>query len=218
MKATVKRYTEELYRQFHYYATWLPTSPVELGSIGTFDDREFTRISHLHDQGIEYETYDTPNKGGLDYSSQGAVTVSPKLSGKVPAVGSVLSQADAGFTVNFSRKNAIVFRAKGTACTSIKDQIKLGRDIKKKYEEGKWNKRWVVITELVKADSATILISSSVDGKVELKANANVGAKKLDIADVSLELGIAFEKNIETKIVAEQELTPLFKVRRGRVR
>jgi len=53
---------------------------------------------------------------------------------------------------------------------------------------------------------------------VELKANANVGAKKLDIADVSLELGIAFEKNIETKIVAEQELTPLFKVRRGRVR
>ena len=218
MKATVKRYTDELHRQFHYYATWLPTSPVELGSIGTFDNNEFTRTSHLHDRGIEYETYDTPGKSDLDYSSEGGVTISPKFSGKVPAAGSVLSQVDAGFTVNFSKKNAIVFRAKGTVCTSIKDQVKLGRDIKKKYEEGKWDKRWVVITELVKADSATILISSSVDGKVELKANANVGAKKLDIADVSLELGIAFEKNIETKIVAEQGITPLFKVRRGRVR
>ena len=218
MKATVKRYTDELYRQFHYYATWLPTSPVELGSIGTFDDREFTRISHLHDQGIEYETYDTPNKGDLDYSSQGAVTVSPKLSGKIPAAGSVLSQVDAGFTVDFSRKNAIMFRAKGTVCTSIKDQVKLGRDIKKKYEEGKWDKKWVVITELVRADSATILISSAVNSKVELKANANIGTRKLDIADANLDLGIAFEKNIETKVVAEKGLTPLFKVRRGRER
>jgi hypothetical protein len=53
---------------------------------------------------------------------------------------------------------------------------------------------------------------------VELKATANVGAAKLDIADASLSLNVAFEKNIGTKIVAEKGLTPLFKVRRGRER
>jgi len=71
---------------------------------------------------------------------------------------------------------------------------------------------------LVRAESATILISGSTSSRIELKATANIGADKLDIADASLSLNIAFEKNIGTKIVAEKGLTPLFKVRRGRER
>jgi len=214
----VKRYISDLYSQFHYYAAWLPTSKVEVGSIGTFTGWEFERLSHLRNEGIDFEIQEDTNLTDLDYSSEGAVTISPKVSGKAPVAGSVLSEADAGFTVDFSRKHAIVFRAKGVVSSSIKDQIKLGREIKKKYEEGKWSKKWVVITELVRADSATILISGATSSRVELKATANVGAARLDIADASLALNVAFEKNIETKFVAEKGLTPLFKVRRGRVR
>jgi hypothetical protein len=218
MKAMVKRYITDLYSQFHYYATWLPTSTIEVGSIGTFTGREFERLSHLRNEGIDFEIQEDTNQADLDYSSEGAVTISPKLSGKAPVSGSVLSEVDAGFTVDFSKKNAIVFRAKGVVCSSIKDQIRLGRDLKKKYDEGKWDKKWVVIKELVRAESATILISGATSSRVELKATANVGAAKLDIADASLSLNVAFEKNIGTKIVAEKGLTPLFKVRRGRER
>ena len=218
MKPMVKRYISDLYSQFHYYPTWLPTSTIEVGSIGTFSGNEFERLSHLRNEGIDFEVQEDTNQADLDYSSEGAVTISPKVSGKAPVAGSVLSEADAGFTVDFSRKHAIVFRAKGVVCSSIKDQIKLGRDLKKKYDEGKWDKKWVVIKELVRAESATILISGATSSRVELKATANVGAARLDIADASLALNVAFEKNIGTKFVAEKGITPLFKVRRGRER
>ena len=218
MKTTVRQYTDELFRQFHYYATWLPGSPVELGTIGTMKDKEFTKASHLRNEGILYETDEDTSTSDFDYSSKGAVTVRPKLSGEVPVAGSVLSQADAGVTVEFSRQNAILFRAIGTTTVSIRDQIKLGREIRKRVEEGTWNKRWVVITELIKAESATILISSSVKGKAELKAKTAVSTGAIDIADLQLQLEVVFSKDLSTKIVAGEGLTPLFKVRRGRMK
>jgi hypothetical protein len=213
---TVKKYTNELYRHLHYYATWLPGTPLELGTIGTMKNKEFTKKSHLRNVGIDFEIVEDTTKSDLNHTSQGAVTISPKLSGKIPQVGSALGQGDAGFTVKFSKQNAILFKAKGTVTSSIEDQFKLGRQIRKKCEQGEWDKSYVVITELVKADSATILISSSSKGKVELKARGNITATKLDIADMQLQLYIAFERDLSTKILAEQHLTPLFKVRRSR--
>jgi hypothetical protein len=216
MKSPVKQYTNELYRKFNYYATWMPGTPMELGTVGIMDGKEFVKKSHLRNFGIAFETEEDPSKDDLDYTSDSGVTFAPKASGTIPSAGSVLTQADAGFTVDFSREKAILFKVKGARYVSISDQEKLGRDIARLKKEGKWKKEYVVIVELVMADSATILISGSANSKIELKANANIGATKLDIADASLQLGIAVAKSMSTKIIAEQGLTPLFRIRRTR--
>ncbi|HOY31449.1 MAG TPA: hypothetical protein PKW80_06190 [Bacteroidales bacterium] len=213
---TVKKYTNELYRQFDYFATWLPGTPLELGDIGLFKNNEFTKISNLKNEGIVFQIKEDTTKTDLEHMTKGEVSVMTKIAGTVPALGSVLANGDAGFSISFSQENAILFKANGTLSPCISDQIKLGKEIIQRYQQGEWDKDWAVITELVTADSATIIISSSQDAKIELKAKADISTAKLDIADASLNLECAFSKDLYTKIVAEQGITPLFKMKKIR--
>lgn len=210
---TSKKYTRELYRQFKYLAAWLPGTPFALGDIGILKGREFTKIGNLKDEKfkIDFDIEKDTTPADINHSSKGAVTISIKAAGSASPSGSTLTQADAGVTVEFSKENAILFKAKGTLNNTIKNQIKLGDQILELYKEGKWDKDYVVITELVEAKSSTIMISSEKTGKIELKANGQAGNNAIDIADASLGFSTTFSKGLSTEIIAESGLTPLFK-------
>ncbi len=109
-----------------------------------------------------------------------------------------------------------VFEAYGCTTSSIEDQISLGKSIIDMYAKGQWNKDWAVITELVRAESGTILISAARNAKLELSVSASLASAGFNLADASLGLGIEFMSNMHTKTIAEpkQSLTPLFKARR----
>jgi len=209
---TSKMYTNELKKQFGYLATWLPGTPIALGDIGKMDDNVFTKISNLSDLGISFETQQDDTPSDIEHNSQGAVSVSFKAAGSAAPPGSSLGEVDAGISVSFSKENAILFKANGTTSPSIKNQISLGQEILKRYDAGDWDKSWVVVTEVVNANSATILISGSADSKIELKAKGSVEVVKIDIADADLGLETTTSKDLSTKILAEKSLTPLFKV------
>ena len=208
---TSRKYTRELKKQFGYIATWLPGTPLELGDVGVFKKNQFTKISNLSDFNIPFEIEPDTTKSDIEHSSEGAVSITTKASGTVAPQGSALAEVDAGIIVQFSKEKAILFKVIGTLSPSIKNQIALGNTILGLYREGRWDKDWAIITELVNADSGTILISSSSSGKIELKAKADVEAVKLDIADASLDLGVSYSKDLSTKIIADEGLTPLFK-------
>ncbi|BDS11277.1 hypothetical protein [Aureispira anguillae] len=206
-----KKYTGELSRKFGYLATWLPETPLALGDIGILKKNQFTRISNLADLGIDFEVIKDNSKSDIEHSSEGAVSISTKASGSMAPANSVLGELDAGMLVEFSKTDAVLFKANGTLSPSIKDQIGLGKKVLKLYQEGKWDKDWAVITELVTAESATILISGSNKGKVELKAKGNAEAATIDIANAELNFEISFSKDLSTKIIAQENLTPLFR-------
>ena len=208
---TSKKYTKELKRQFNYLATWLPGTPLALGDIGILRRNRFTKISNLEDLGIQFEVEKDESKTDIEHSSIGAVSITTKASGTAALEGSMLGKVDAGAVIEFSKEKAIYFKANGITSPSIKDQIGMANEILKLYKQGKWEKNWVVITELVHADSATILISSSSKGKAELKAKATVGIGGIDPADVASGFELSFSKDLTTKIIAEEGLTPLFK-------
>ncbi|QAA80333.1 hypothetical protein EI546_00645 [Aequorivita sp. H23M31] len=216
---TEKSYTRELKQQFGYLATWLPGTPLKLGDIGTLNRNTFTKIANLSDLDIQFDIEADTTKSNIEHSTHGAVSITNKASGTIAPPGSVLGDTDAGITVEFSKENAILFKANGTLSPSIKNQIKLGQDILDLYKNGKWAKDWVVVTELVEADSASILISSSSQSKIELKAKGGITAAKMDIADIDLGLNIAFSKDLSTQIIAESALTPLFRAKavKGRI-
>ncbi len=217
---TSKKYTRELFRQFRYLAAWLPGTPFALGDIGILNGKQYTKIGNLGDEKykIKFEIEEDTTPGDINHQSKGAVTVSAKISGAAKLTNSTLEELEAGFNVSFSKENAIFFKAKGTYNHSIKDQIKLGDQILQLYKDGKWDKDYVVITELVKADSSTILISSQKNSSIDIKANASLGNKTLDIADASLELGAKFSKGISTELICAAGLTPLFKVSKVKTR
>ena len=112
--------------------------------------------------------------------------------------------------VDFSKENSVVFKAKNATYPSIDDEIQLEQEIIALHKKGQWNKDWCIITQLAVVESATIIISNSSNSKIELKANANLGAAKIDIADASLDFSTQFAKDLNTTIIAQEGLTPLF--------
>ena len=190
MASAKEQYTDEMKKKFGYYATWNPGVPLKLGDIGTIKDNVFTRLSNLKQRGIEFEIREDETKTPLEHNSQGSVSITTKLSGTVAPQGSVLTNLDAGIIVEFSKKNSTLFKANNTTSPSIKDIIKLGNQIIMLYREGKWNKNWVIVTELVEAENATIIISNTSNSKSELKANANIEALTFDIADAEFKRAV----------------------------
>jgi len=208
---TSRKYTRELKRQFGYFATWLPGTPLKLGDIGVIKKNTFRRLANISDLRIPFEIIADTTPVDIEYNSEKGVSVTIKAAGNLPLQGSSLRAEDAGITVEFSKKNAILFKANGVTNPSIKNQVEVGEKILSLYKKGKWNKDWVVITELAHAKSGTVLISSSSKGEVELKANAEVQGADIDIANSDLNLEIIFHKDVSTRIVAQEALTPLFK-------
>lgn len=214
MASPHKFYLDYMHKKTGYRATWNPGLPLKIGFIGKLDaDGSFKVFSSLEKEGIIAEVLTDESKAELDYTSSDTVSVNTKLSGSVPAAGSVLSNLDAGFDISFNSEKAIIFKAGGVATDQIINIGDIEKQILEKYENGTWDKDLVVVTQLVKTDAATIIISTSSSGKLELKANAGVGAGTgLKITDAALGLSVASEKGSSIKFISENGLTPLYQV------
>lgn len=196
-----------------YRATWDPGKPLKIGYIGKLDNfGVFTVYSSLEKESITAEIHLDDTTADMDYTSHDSVNITAKLSGKAPVAGSVFTDLDAGFSFDFKSSKSVVFQSSGNKTNQIVNLAAITKSILQKYKDGNWDKDWLVVTELVTAESATIIISNSSDGKLELKANANVGTSNLKLTDVSLGLSVAREKGSTLKYIAENGLTPLYRV------
>lgn len=213
MASPMKFYLNQMKNKFGYRATWEPKLPIEVGAVGKLHQGVFVRYTSLAAQGITAEIVSSPSSGDLDYSSQGGVTVTKKLSGEVaPPEAAQLGQADAGIVVSFGVANGVVFEAKNTTNQSISNLMEVKKSVIDKIRRGEWEKDTVIVTEVIEAESATIIISQEKNGKIELKAKGDVKAGELQLANANLELEVVGHRNLATKIIAAGGLRPLFKV------
>ncbi|WP_216842905.1 hypothetical protein, partial [Methanogenium sp. MK-MG] len=67
--SVAEHYMNEMYEEFHYFATWLPGKPLQIGDIGELNHNEFTYISSLHEKGIDFRVRRDPSKGELKHRS-----------------------------------------------------------------------------------------------------------------------------------------------------
>jgi hypothetical protein len=211
-----------MYGKFGYFAIWLPTVGLKLGDIGVIKgglkiwghevtkSNEFVRMTTLEKKGIDFEIRSDNTPGNFEYSSAKNTTF--KVEGSAPLKGWTLAKADAGAVIEFGDEAGVVFKANNVLNPSIEDKTALGEEILKRYDKREWNEDWVIITELCQVNSATIIISSGGGGKIELKANGQINAGNINIADVNANFQTVYSKNIHTRIIAEEGLTPLFKV------
>jgi hypothetical protein len=79
------------------------------------------------------------------------------------------------------------------------------------YDTGDWEKTNVIVTEVVSAGSATILISSHGGARAELEASSQLGPQGLQLANLSANVKVVRLQGIGTHFVGESGLTPLFK-------
>ncbi|MBV9772355.1 MAG: hypothetical protein JO040_00300, partial [Gemmatimonadetes bacterium] len=154
-----KQYVRELFDKFSYLATWLPGVPLRVGDVGVMRDGYFQRLSSLENLGLTFTVRQDDVGTQLDYASRGAVSVSFKAAGAIPPYGSVLAEASAGVVIRMNRENAVLFQVLGASFPSIEDQLGLEHEIRRRHAAGEWNTDHLVVTEVLQARSATILIA-----------------------------------------------------------
>jgi hypothetical protein len=218
MLAPQKQYTRELFDKFSYLAAWLPGVPLRVGDVGVVRDGLFQRVSSLESLGFAFAVRQDHADARLDYASRGAVSVSFKAAGAIPPVGSVLARASAGVVIRMNRENAVLFQVLGASFPSMEDQVALEHEVRRRHAAGEWITEHLVVTEVVQARAATILIASSSDARIELSARGSLDTGGVSIADLDAGFKIAHLRGMHTRIVASDGLTPLFRAKRLRSR
>lgn len=199
-------YTDRLHKHFKtLYAVWPPGKPVHLGEVGVLKDGIFVPKGSLQHYGIGFNVKADTQAAHYEFTSSDSTEVTTHIAGSGPAGGPVL--VNGGLEVNFSNEKSVFFNAAGCLHHVIEDQISLGEDIMKRYEERSWDDALAVVTEVIAAGATTIVAAGGSDASVVFEATAKVPT--IDLSDASLKFNVRRQKNVGLKVVSEQGLTPL---------
>jgi len=178
-------YTKGFHKQTRcYFAHWLPTYKLNLGSVGILEDGcIFKEIGQLHDFGIQFDPLkdiiedDSPSS--LEMTSTEGVELYLKQSGQLNASLPSIPQANAGVGIAFGKEGAFVLRASQIFEPRIGNIPKLEESIIKACENGVWKSNYCILSRLVTAPYLDLIISESKNSKLELQADASFSGEGL---------------------------------------
>ncbi len=206
MPSPVKRYQLEMHNNLGFFATWLPSTTIALGDIGVLQGGRFRRVASLKELGIVQTDVREGTAENVSYSASakrsdsigvGARTADPLASGEL--------------SISFTSEGGYIFDAINMKQMEVADRISLASNVLKAHKDGRWQKEWLVIDALYRAESATILVSEDASSEIVLKADAAaLPAGLLPLADPKLRLGIASSSGKIVHIVAANNLHPLY--------
>jgi hypothetical protein len=122
----------------------------------------------------------------IQYFSTPENTKEPKLHAKGAAPVRGVVNVKAALEVNFSSQDAVFFNAAECDYTMIANKVALGKAVMAKYEQGEWQREWVVVTDLVKAGATTVAVSGAHTASIVFEATGDV--ERINLADASVGL------------------------------
>lgn len=219
MPSVAEQYAREIKRGLEYNATWLPGDELKLGHVGEVQDGIFVpqdTIKHL----LDLDLHPEPNAHegfSLTYQSHAGVSLAAKAKGETSTLFQHIGKAQAGISVTFQNQGACVFSVPRYRIQRAGSQITFRRQLLDRIDDS-WQENWAIVTEIVLAESATILVSHESSAKVEISAAADIQNPLADVGRADIGLAVAHTHGHVLSIVAEQGLTPLFRairVKRG---
>ena len=212
MSNAMKSYLRLMNKKFGYHAIWVPSRKIEVGQVGMFHNDVFTPYTSLEKLGIPMEVSTKNTDDYLEFKSSSSVKVSVKAHGKTNPDFAIIAEGEAGFAVSFASQNSIYFKGLGVSSHVLENLHDIHQEVRGLEQAGVWQNKYVIITEVLETKSATILISNSSNSMIELRAKGAQPGGVLDIADVGMGLEHVREIGIDTKILAKNGITPLYKV------
>ncbi|MCW5319485.1 hypothetical protein GTQ43_39835 [Nostoc sp. KVJ3] len=205
-----KSYAKEIHQNFaKLYANWLPNEAIVLGDFGYLKDGIFNKEGNLKElfRGIEiHEASPNPLAPPAWYKYTSASTQIIEVSPQAQAKVNEFADINARLEIKFSNKNSVFFNAPGCVFKSIDNLPNFKEKIINLYNIGHWKAEYVIVTKLLQATSATIIISASNNSSITLEAE---GKTTIDLADVNLTFKAKSENNIGFKLTTESDIIPL---------
>lgn len=205
-----KSYAKEIHQNFtKLYVNWLPNEAIALGDFGYLKDGLFNKEGNLKElfQGIEiHEASPNSSTSPAWYKYRSASTQVIEFSPQAQANVNQLADINASLEIKFSNQNSVFFNAPGCVVKSIDNLPNFKQKIINLYYTGHWKPEYVIVTKLLQAKSATIIISASNNSSITLEAG---GQTTIDLADVNLRFKVKSENNIGFKLTTESDIIPL---------
>ena len=202
------RYAREIHGQLDYHATWLPNSRLELGDVGEQGKAGFTRKSSLADLGLAFTT--RRGRDRLDFTKTSSSGVTFKA-GAAAELGAGAAAVGAGqLSIELGEEGAWLFRAVNCREDQIGDRLGLGKAVLDLYKSGMWDAKWRIVDTIVRAESATIVVSNSLKASLTLSAKSPLALTSL--ANLDAGIAVSAQQGDLLHIVAQKGLSPLFKL------
>lgn len=191
-----------------YFGNWEPTEIIKLGDIGVIENDMFIHLGNISTMGLTSLPIEIQNGvGNKTFSTKDSVSV--KLKAKATVAG---INTNAGVEIAFSMGNSLFINAIDCSVERFSDKISLGNKILDLYKiEKKWNKNWVVITDIITSKNTTIAISETANSNIVLEATSSA-ISQIDLMDASLSLAVASNNQVGYCAESRVNITPFFSI------
>jgi hypothetical protein len=210
MASPVKVYQREMHDNLGFFPTWLPGDGIQIGDAGVLEGGRFRRTASIAELGIVCEVSTAAATQDVQYTSTQGISIGTKA-------GAAAALAKGEIRIEFSRKGAFLFHASRLQAQQLENRTKLGDEIVKAYERGKWNKDWLLVETLHTADCATVIVSEDSSAELVLAASAEGPLASISLADPKIGLTVASTRGRIVHIIGGKGLRPLYSCLRLKV-
>lgn len=205
-------YLKNIHSALKYRATWSPGSSMKLGDVGTFQGGVFVQESSLENLGITgVQTISGEEFNQFNYTSESGVSINTKAKGSAQLPGSQLELEDAGFSIDLSNEKSVIFRTNKPTEHKITNMANIAEQAMELYQKGKWHRNWVVVSNVIEVEAATIIISGSKSCHIDISAKGKADVGTADLVNLDAGLEVKWDKDVAINIIAQQGATPLYR-------
>jgi hypothetical protein len=200
----------------NHFAAWTPDTKIELGDVGTLHGNFFTPISNLRESeiGIQFDERPDTTSAPLEIQSSSGVNMTFQGSGDAETILPNVPRGEVGVGIEFGHEGAFVFEAPETFAPDIKNMLRLQRDIIHAYGQGDWEFDWAVVTRVVQAPSATVLVSESSQSKIEFSVQADISVGPVNLGKAGIGLSRRAQSGAIFYMMGATDVTPFFQLAR----
>ncbi|KUN02862.1 hypothetical protein AQI95_25360 [Streptomyces yokosukanensis] len=198
-----------------WWLAWPLLQKVAVGDVLHASRASVRPAGTLADRRIAFAETAPEARGAFVHDAGGGIDLRFKASGATDPLFSALADADAGVLLRFARQRAALVVYRGLTGSGMPDTRALAGALVRSYWEGRWDAGLLAVTEVVRADSAAVLVAAEAGASAELRLSTSVGAEPLQLLDLAGSAQVAGGRHLGFQWIGET-LTPLYRVVRLR--
>jgi len=215
MSSLAHGYVAEIFDEYRYWPAWTPLTRISIGDCGPLeDDCLFRRKRSVVGFGVSPGTLaseEAARDPALRFTSQGGVDITAQAAGESIGIAGV-PPGEVGAQLTFQRANATVVAAVGVTERHLTDQYALEQELKALVERGIFPPDYVVVTDLVTAESARVMISTQAGQSVTLRAGVKAPVGEFNLAALGGKLSVAMQSTVGHESDGTDGATPIFRL------
>lgn len=204
MGSPVKLYHQEMHDNLGFFATWLPGDALDVGDVGVLEGGRFRRMASLKELGIACEVSARQVNQDVQYTS----THGTKITASAGAAAATVAKTE--ISIEFSQQGAFVFHASRLRPQQLENRTAVADSVVRAYDNGKWQKDWLLIETLHTAERATIIVSEDNSAGIVLAASVDAPLPSVSLADPKIGLTVTSTRGKIVHVVGGKGLHPLY--------